>query len=349
MILIFKSTEGSRPSSHIRVCDCVCFLLARTCARAHAHTRALMRLAALLRTRWVEGFCCWPRPVEPDSKLAGVHSGRPCCAPRLTWPQSEWLHFSFLRFYVYMLLGDFKVPQKEERKKTKQQNLKGWFRLCLWRCFEPHPCGDEAARGDGAPRQGPIRNRWMGWWPPPPLEQQRNCHSKSQHVGLVPECRFVCQEMMGWAGGAMLWLWGSPWYEWLTLLQHLFCGKVSLFLTNDLPDCSLPFCPPVDESQTIFLFYSKAERNGEITLGQNKILHLRCGSLQDSVPLLTEEAADWCLYPSLLLPPSLPPSPPPPLSWCSGYSLSIRGEGEQEVGLLWSMAGNQTMGWEDVK
>ena len=117
----------------------------------------------------------------------------------------------------------------------------------------------------------------------------------------------------------------------------------------------------------IFSFYSKAERNGEITLGQNKILHLWCGSLQGSLSLCTVDRGGcrrhWCLYPSLLLPPSLGRTQPLPptstssledqVSLCPSVERVRRrrdgGGGGGGGGLFWSMAGNQTMGREDVK
>lgn len=60
-------------------------------------------------------------------------------------------------------------------------------------------------------------------------EQRRNCHSKSQRVDVC-ECRFVCRRTMGGCVMALRVLrqTGSAWYEWLTLLQHLFRGKLSL-------------------------------------------------------------------------------------------------------------------------
>lgn len=107
----------------------------------------------------------------------------------------------------------------------------------------------------------------------------------------------------------------------------------------------------------IFSFYSKAERNGEIRLGQNKILHLWCGSLQGSLHGW-QRRLQTALMPSPFSSPcSLAVVSPHPthlqfLAWRSGFSPSISAEGEEKRGgggLFWSMAGNQTMGREDVK
>lgn len=109
----------------------------------------------------------------------------------------------------------------------------------------------------------------------------------------------------------------------------------------------------------IFSFYSKAERNGEIRLGQNKILHLWCGSLQGSLHGW-QRRLQTALMPSPFSSPcslavvSPPPPPPPPvpclaIRFLSVHQCSGRGEKRGGGGLFWSMAGNQTMGREDVK
>lgn len=84
----------------------------------------------------------------------------------------------------------------------------------------------------------------------------------------------------------------------------------------------------------IFSFYSKAERNGEIRLGPNKILHLWCGSLQGSLRGWQRRLQTApCLYPSLLLPPSLCLPHTPISTPCSTIRfLSISVEGDEEKG-----------------
>ncbi len=110
----------------------------------------------------------------------------------------------------------------------------------------------------------------------------------------------------------------------------------------------------------IFSFYSKAERNGEITLGQNKILHLWCGSLQGSLHGWQRRLQTALMPLPFSSPFSLLPHThththahtPPLLPRRSCFSLSISGEREEKDGrrwLFWSMTGNQTMGREDVK
>lgn len=105
----------------------------------------------------------------------------------------------------------------------------------------------------------------------------------------------------------------------------------------------------------IFSFYSKAERNGEIRLGQNKILHLWCGSLQGSLHGW-QRRLQTALMPSPFSSPCslavVPPPPPVPclaIRFLSVHQCRGRGEKRGGGGLFWSMAGNQTMGREDVK
>lgn len=100
--------------------------------------------------------------------------------------------------------------------------------------------------------------------------------------------------------------------------------------------------PPQPRSQTIFSFYSKAERNGEIRLGRKKILHLWCGSLQAVDRGGYSDA--FTLFFSLADAP--PPSTSIPCLVIRFLSVHQRRKKRRGGGgvLFWSMAGNQTMG-----
>ena len=98
----------------------------------------------------------------------------------------------------------------------------------------------------------------------------------------------------------------------------------------------------------IFSFYSKAERNGEIKLG--RIRYSICDvALCRVLCTVDKRRLQTALMPlPFSSPSSLALSPPPPTSTIRFLSVhQCRGRGGG--GLFWSMAGNQTMGREDVK
>lgn len=171
-------------------------------------------VASLLWTRWVGGFFCWLRPVEPDLKLAVLHSGRLRCALQLTWPRSVQPHFSFLDFYVYLLLGDIKGGAKDSKAQTLISTL------CVLLLLAVPSWGQGSARWRRS-TSGANQEQMDRVMTPSPLEQQCNCHSKSQHVGL---CTSVDLCVRRW---------------WAGLGGHVMALRVPLIWVTDTPPTSV--------------------------------------------------------------------------------------------------------------
>lgn len=135
------------------------------------------------------------------------------CALQLTWPRSVQPHFSFLGFYVYLLLGDIKGA-----KDSKAQTLISTLFVLLLLAVPSWGQGSARWRRSTSGANQEQMDRVMT---PSPLEQQCNCHSKSQHVGL---CTSVDLCVRRW---------------WAGLGGHVMALRVPLIWVTDTPPTSV--------------------------------------------------------------------------------------------------------------
>lgn len=157
-----------------------------------------------------------------------------CCSAQQFSPLRWAAHLTPIQVSLFWCF----TSSSETINSLKREKFKHLFLLY----FFPFLCSrDRTLWGDCLPRRGAIRNRWTGWWPSPAGESSGATATQNASVWMC-ECRFVCRRTMGGYVMALRVLrqTRTPWYEWLTLFQHLFHGKLSLshsrFSTNNLPD-----------------------------------------------------------------------------------------------------------------